>query len=183
MARSRCIDKATGIIFHRVALLEDVGDVGDEYNYSPPASGPAASPAPTRASLGITRMAAGPLRAAFRVELELPLPAAAASAIAAAVRPKSVTVPVTIDATLDAGSPRVAFAVTVDNRASDHRLRMLFPTGAARVDTARADTAFDVDHPSGARRRCRRQIRNESPVSSLPMISVVDAGDVGPARR
>ena len=29
-------------------------------------------------------------------------------------------------------------------RARDHRLRMLFPTGAAHVDSARADTAFDV---------------------------------------
>ena len=31
-------DKATGVTYHRVAALEDVGDVGDEYNYSPPAS-------------------------------------------------------------------------------------------------------------------------------------------------
>jgi alpha-mannosidase len=87
-----------------------------------------------------------------------------------------VTVPVTIEATLDAGSPRVAFAVTVDNRARDHRLRMLFPIGASHVETARADTAFDViTRP--ARIPIPATIRNESPVSSMPMISMVDAGD------
>ena len=123
----------------------------------------------------MTRLSAGPLRAAFRVELELPLPIAASrdrSARAADL----VTVPVSIDATLDAGSPRVAFSVAVDNRANDHRLRILFPTGAAHVDSARADTAFDVvTRP--ARVPVPAAIKNESPVSSAPMISVVDAGD------
>jgi alpha-mannosidase len=87
-----------------------------------------------------------------------------------------VAVPVRIDVTLDAGSPRVAFAVTLDNTAKDHRLRMLFPTGAADVAVARADTAFDVvTRP--ARREVPATIVNEAPVSSAPMLSVVDAGD------
>jgi len=84
--------------------------------------------------------------------------------------------PITIDATLDAGAPRLAFAVSVDNHSADHRLRMLFPTAAAAVDTARADTAFDViTRP--ARIPVPDTIRNESPVSTMPMISLVDAGD------
>jgi alpha-mannosidase len=70
----------------------------------------------------------------------------------------------------------VAFAVSVDNRATDHRLRLLFPTGAAAVETARADTAFDViTRP--ARIPVPDTVRNESPVSCMPMISMVDAGD------
>ncbi len=64
----------------------------------------------------------------------------------------------------------------MDNRASDHRLRALFPTGVARADWARADTAFDVvTRP--ARVPVPAAIRNEAPVSSMPMISFVDAGD------
>src|SRR6185436_21013860 len=31
-------DKANGVTYSRVAALEDVGDVGDEYNYCPPAA-------------------------------------------------------------------------------------------------------------------------------------------------
>jgi len=167
-------DKATGTTYQRAGLLEDVGDVGDEYNYSPPASDRLVSTADARVA-GVTRLSAGPLRAAFRVELELPLPLAASrdrSARAADL----VTVPMSIDATLDAGSPRVSFSVAVDNRAKDHRLRLLFPTGAAHVDSARADTAFDVVTRQ-ARVPVPAAIKNESPVSSAPLISVVDAGD------
>jgi len=167
-------DKASGVTYHRVAALEDVGDVGDEYNYSPPASDTLASSAGARLT-GVSRLSAGPLRAGLRVTLELPLPCAA-SADRKSRAAETVTVPVTIDATLDAGSPRVAFAVSVDNRARDHRLRLLFPTGAAMVDTARADTAFDViTRP--ARIPMPETIRNETPVSSMPLISMVDAGD------
>ena len=127
------------------------------------------------ASSSARRVCAGPLRVTFRIELELSLPAEA--------RPdrrgretRTVATPVRIDATLDAGSPRVTFTVTVDNTARDHRLRMLFPTGATEVAFARADTAFDVvTRP--ARRDVPATVVNEAPVSSAPMLSVVDAGD------
>jgi alpha-mannosidase len=167
-------DKATGVTYHRVAALEDVGDVGDEYNYSPPAANARVTNADARVT-GVSRLGGSPLRAGLRVELELPLPRAT-SADRKARSSETVKVPVTIEATLDAGSPRVAFSISVDNRASDHRLRLLFPTGAASVDHARADTAFDViTRP--ARVPVPATIRNESPVSSMPMISMVDAGD------
>jgi mannosylglycerate hydrolase len=168
------MDKASGVTYQRVAALEDVGDVGDEYNYSPPASDRRVSNADARLT-GVTRLSAGPLRAAFRVDLELPLPIAA-TGDRSSRSAETVTMPVSIEAALDAGSPRVAFTVTVDNRASDHRLRILFPTAAAEVDSARADTAFDVvTRP--ARVPVPAAIRNEAPVSSAPMISLVDAGD------
>jgi mannosylglycerate hydrolase len=167
-------DKATGVTYHRVAALEDAGDVGDEYNYSPPASDRRVTSADARVT-GVSRLGGGPLRAGLRVELDLPLPRSA-SADRSARATELVVLPVTIEATLDAGSPRVAFAVSVDNRATDHRLRLIFPTGATSVDTARADTAFDViTRP--ARIPVPDTIRNESPVSTMPMISMVNAGD------
>src|SRR6185503_10081693 len=135
-------DKASGTTYSRVAAFEDVGDVGDEYNYCPPAADRHVTSADARIA-ATTRVSAGPLRAAFRVDLELPLPAGASDNR----RERSgqlVHVPVSVEATLDAGSPRVAFRVTVDNQATDHRLRVLFPTGAGQVEIARADTAFDV---------------------------------------
>ena len=167
-------DKASGTTYSRVAALEDVGDVGDEYNYCPPAADRRVTNADARVT-ATTRLSSGPLRAAFRVDLELSLPSAA-SPDRRRRSDEMVTVPVSIEATLEAGSPRVGFRVSLDNRAADHRLRILFPCGAARVETARADTAFDVvSRP--ARQAVPAQIRNESPVSSAPMISVVDAGD------
>jgi alpha-mannosidase len=167
-------DKASGVTYHRVAAIEDVGDVGDEYNYSPPAVDRRVTSADAKVT-ATSRLGGGPLRAGLRVELELPLPRSA-SGDRKGRAPETVMMPVTIEATLDAGSPRVTFAVSIDNRAADHRLRLLFPTGAASVETARADTAFDVITRQ-ARIPVPDTIRNESPVSSMPMISMVDAGD------
>jgi alpha-mannosidase len=167
-------DKQTGVAYRGVAAIEDVGDVGDEYNYCPPATDGPLTNRGARA-ISVARVVDGSVRSTLRTELELPVPRAAAADRSTRV---SETVPmrVTIDATLDQGSPRVAFTVVVDNRASDHRLRLIFPTGSSRVETARADTAFDVvTRP--ARQRVPETITNESPVSSAPMISLVDAGD------
>jgi mannosylglycerate hydrolase len=167
-------DKATGVTYHRAAALEDAGDVGDEYNYCPPASDRRVTNAEARV-VAASRVTAGPLRATIRVDLELPLPIAA-GADRRQRASETVTVPVSVAATLDAGSPRVTLAVSVDNRARDHRLRILFPTAAEAVATARADTAFDiVTRP--ARLAVPATIKNESPVSSAPLISLVDAGD------
>ena len=71
-------DKASGVTYSRVASLEDVGDVGDEYNYCPPASDRVVTSADARV-IGVTRLSAGPLRASFRVDLELTLPSGASS--------------------------------------------------------------------------------------------------------
>jgi alpha-mannosidase len=167
-------DKSTSATWRGVGLLEDTGDVGDEYNYCPPATDRRVTTLDAR-NVRVSRTAHGPLRSALRVELELPLPATA-GANRLERDTATVDVPVTIDAALDAGAPRVIFSVTVNNAARDHRLRMLFPTGAAQVAFSRADTAFDVVRRP-ARRDVPATIKNEAPVSSFPMISVVDSGD------
>ena len=167
-------DKQSGVEYRSVAALEDVGDVGDEYNYCPPGADRRLTNADARV-VSVACVTDGPLRKTLRVELELSLPRAAA--IDRSKRDDiTVCERATIDATLDRGSPRVAFTVVVDNQASDHRLRITFPTAAARIESARADTAFDVvTRP--ARQRVPDAITNEAPVSSAPMISLVDAGD------
>lgn len=168
------MDKVTGITYQGVGVLEDVGDVGDEYNYCPPAVDRRVTSVDAR-SIRVSRPVVGSLRTTLRIELDLPLPVSAA-ADRRSREGDVVSVPITIDATIDAGSPRVFFTITMDNAAQDHRLRMLFPTGTDRVATSRADSAFDVvTRP--ARREVPATIRNEAPVNSFPMISVVDAGD------
>ena len=168
------MNKASGMTHHGVGLLDDTGDVGDEYNYCPPAVDRRVTSVDAR-SIRVSRPVVGPLRTTLRIELDLPLPVSAA----ADRRSRGgdvVSVPITIEATLDAGSPCVFFTITMENAARDHRLRMLFPTGTDRVATSRADSAFDVvTRP--ARREVPATIRNEAPVNSFPMISVVDAGD------
>jgi alpha-mannosidase len=168
------VDRASGTVFRNVALLEDTGDVGDEYTYAPPESDRRLTTADAHL-LDITRLDIGPLRATFRIALEFHLPAGATTDRRGR-ETQTAVVRVTIDASLDAGSRSVALSVTVENTARDHRLRILFPAGAQHVATARADTAFDIV----TRAACRdvpTVITNEAPVNSLPMISIVDAGD------
>ncbi|MBO4548562.1 MAG: hypothetical protein J5758_05030 [Abditibacteriota bacterium] len=56
---------------------------------------------------------------------------------------QTVACPVTFEFTLDSGSHCLQTVIRVENRAENHRMRLLFPTGCA-ADKYYADTAFDV---------------------------------------
>ena len=167
------VDKRTGTRYPRCGDLEDLGDVGDEYNYSPPAVNPRFTSEDAE-NVHVTQLHAGPVRAAFRIDLNLILPASA-SADRSARAADVVQTPVSIVVTLDADSPRIGWRVAVDNRSKDHRMRLLFPLGVESVTEVRAETAFGV-----ARRPARRDVpaenRWEVPVSYGPTGSFTEAG-------
>jgi len=167
------VDRRTGTRYGRCGELEDVGDVGDEYTYSPPAADRRITSADAR-DVRVLRVHAGPVRSVFRIDLALPLPAAAANDRASRASERVAT-PVTIHVTLDAASPRVDWHVRLDNQARDHRLRLLFPVGVESVTSVRAETAFDVVRRP-ARREVPVDVRNEVPVSYAPTISFTEAG-------
>jgi len=56
---------------------------------------------------------------------------------------RRVTIPITTRVSLTAGVRRVDFETTVNNAASDHRLRVCFPT-PVQTDFFRTETPFDV---------------------------------------
>jgi alpha-mannosidase len=166
-------DRRAGVVLHRCGALLDAGDVGDEYDYCPPPEDRLVTSAEARV-LGTAVVEAGPLRGTLRIDLELPLPRAA-TPDRRGRSAETVAVPVSLDVSIEAASPHVAWTVRLDNRAADHRLRVLFSTGASPVETARADTAFAVvERP--ARRPEPLEIPREAPVSAQPLQSVVDAG-------
>jgi mannosylglycerate hydrolase len=167
-------DLAAGRALGRCALLLDEGDVGDEYTHSPPARDGRIDSDGARVR-GTRVVATGPLRGVLETTLDLEVPAEAAAdrRSRAAAR---VALPIRLRVSLDAGGTRVGVTVEVENAARDHRLRLLFPLGAAEVRTARADSAFAlVERP--ARRALPAEIRRETPVSAAPLLSFVDAGD------
>jgi alpha-mannosidase len=167
-------DKESGLTFARCLELEDVADAGDEYNYSPPRGDRRVTSADVK-TVQVTVVHPGPLRAALRIDLELLVPESLAPDRSARSE-RDAVLAVALLVELDAGSPRVTCTATVDNAARDHRLRVLFPTGAARVEEARADTAFGtVRRP--ARRAIPAKVPLEAPVSAAPLQSFVDAGD------
>jgi mannosylglycerate hydrolase len=167
-------DRPSGAQYRRCGELRDEGDAGDEYNYSRPSADRAVTSADTQ-DVRVTRVLEGPLRAQFKIDCTLNIPAALAPdrrSRAAGTEPMAITTWVS----LDAGATHVDWRVAVDNRSSDHRLRLLFPVGADKVAGVRAETAFGV-----ARRDARRTpptaVRVEMPVSYAPTISFTEAGD------
>jgi alpha-mannosidase len=168
------VNRHTGTRYPRCGELEDVGDVGDEYNYSPPRVDRRVT-STDATGVRITRLHAGPVRAEFRIDLTLPLPVSITSDRSARAS-QTVATPVAILVSLDADSPRVSMRIDVDNQARDHRLRILFPAGADAISEVRAETAFGV-----ARRPARRLVpavvRMELPVSYGPTASFTETGN------
>jgi alpha-mannosidase len=168
------VDKRSGTTYRRCGNLEDVGDVGDEYTYAAPARDLGITSADA-VDVAISRVHAGPLRVSFQIDLALPLPTAAAEDRRSRHGEKTLN-RIRQVVSLDAGSPCIGWQITVDNTSRDHRLRVLFPIGVAKVDRVRAGTAFAVaDRP--ARREVPAAVRVEAPVSFGPTEWVSEAGN------
>jgi len=166
-------DKKTGVTYHRVAAFEDVGDVGDEYNYCPPATDRPV----TSADAHVTRIcrAAGGVCAPASGSISSCRCRAAAAPDRRTRTAETVSVPASIEALSTPVHPasrstsQSTIARAITGCASSFG-------GAPSVETARADTAFDVVTRPCAAARARID-QERAPVSSAPMISVVDAGD------
>ncbi|HTL44683.1 MAG TPA: glycosyl hydrolase-related protein [Vicinamibacterales bacterium] len=177
---ARVIDKRSGIEYPAVFLLEDAGDVGDEYNYSPPAADERVTSL-SATDVRVCRFDAGPLTSAIEVSYTLDVPeAAAADRRARSGRRSSLAC--VLQLRIRRGSAAVECRLRITNTARDHRLRVLCATGANRVEHHRADTAFDVITRESAATgeltldATRRDLA-ELPVATAPMQSFVDAGD------
>lgn len=135
-------DKGRGVTF-RGHLLEDTGDAGDEYDYSPVNDPRVLS---RRLRGGVEPVSSGPVEGKLRVRLPMRLPVGLRLDRRRRDR-RTAACPVSIEVTLTAGSRRVEFLTTVDNRAYDHRLRVLFPSGL-HADHAASDVQFGaVERP------------------------------------
>jgi membrane-associated phospholipid phosphatase len=129
------VDKASGERSGRQNRLISEGDRGDEYTYS--------YAGPTVGSEGLsgarTTSVTGD-RATATVDLVLRLPARLRDDRLAR-SPELVDCPVRVEISLDARQRRVDVTLTVENRASDHRLRVLCET-ATRALTHQSGAAF-----------------------------------------
>ena len=158
--------------FSGLHVLEDSGDAGDEYNYSYPKrdkwihSG--------KSAVRVRIVEKGPLRAALRLTSSLSVP----ESIAPDRKSRSsrmVRIPVETTLSLTPSSRHVEIETTLENRARDHRLRVLFPTGI-RTKTVLADSQFcTVERTS--RRYNTRDFAIEHPAAVAPMQRFVTVQD------
>jgi mannosylglycerate hydrolase len=137
-------DKKTGQVYRDLGYFEDGGDCGDGYNYSYPLEDR------VEISLGcnvqISRLTAGPAAQRTRIDYDWSLP----EGLDGQRRRRSqawIQCPLGVTLTLVQGSPRLDLEVSFDNRARDHRLRMVFPSDIA-TDVSYTAAQFDVvSHP------------------------------------
>ena len=137
-------DKKTGEAYQDLGYFEDGGDCGDGYNYSFPLEDRAET------SLGchvqISRLAAGPAVQRARIDYDWPLP----EGLDGGRRRRSqvrIRCPLSVTLTLAQGSPRLDLEVSFDNRARDHRLRMVFPSDV-NTNASQSSAQYDVvRHP------------------------------------
>ena len=134
------IDKRSGAIYARLLTFEDVADIGDGWYHGVAVNDQAYTSTGSRAEVALVHN--GPMLTTFRVRVHMAVPAdfkfdrmARAEEMADLVIDSRVS--------LRPGVDRVEVETTVHNNAKDHRLRVLFPSGA-HAESYLADSVFDV---------------------------------------
>jgi len=133
-------DKRTGRVYSRFLTFEDRADIGDGWNHGVALNDQTFVSTARQASVALVHN--GPQLATFRVRMTMELPEE--FDFRQMVRADRWA-PLVVDSlvTLRAGADHVEIETTVHNNVKDHRLRVLFPTGA-QADTYLADMPFDV---------------------------------------
>jgi len=160
---------ATATVYRRTLTVEDGGEAGDEYNYSPPERDTLVSK-PESVDVGVVRD--GPLEARLRVMMKIKVPVALAPSRRHRAR-RTTSLPVTMDLSLRRGEPFLRATYRVTNTARDHRLRIRVPLPFT-AERSHADGAFDV-----VARGLAAEGAFEAPLATFPSRRWVDATDGG----
>jgi hypothetical protein len=165
-------DLATGTRYGALHRLIDEGDAGDEYNFSPPPEQlailrPAGEPI-------INSLETGPLRGKLELRTDYVIPVALDHGRRRRSE-ETVSLPLTLRISLEAGSPQLDFELELENQARDHRLRVHFPLPFEATHSA-ADTPFHVTRRKALPAR-REPGAPEWELPTYPMRTFVDAGD------
>jgi len=147
-------EKRTGRIYAGLGVYEDTGDVGNEYIYKQSADGSVWTTEGRAADIRLTENAG--YRAAFEIVHRIELPASADERLEAEIAgmvpftsrkacrsSEKVPMELRLIVALEANGKGVRLLSSFDNKAKDHRLRMLFPTDS-RSDVHYADSIFEV---------------------------------------
>jgi mannosylglycerate hydrolase len=129
------LHKPSGRLYEGLNRLVDEGDAGDEYNFSPPS---AQKVALSTASEWEVEPGEDPRTLVLRGAIELPR---SLTTDRSARTEETVRCPATVRVRLVPGSRRVEIRTELYNRARDHRLRAVFPSGITAGEST-AETAF-----------------------------------------
>ena len=150
------LDRRNQERFRDLFVLESGGDTGDSYTYCPP---PRDGVRRVRGPVRVRQLAAGPMVAAMEARWRM-------AAAGGANGDRTGVVGARLIVTLYAGSPAVRCTLEIDNRASNHRLRLRTHTGlpgGSAVAGSSFGTAERPALPLGGRKYPR-----ETPVATAP---------------
>ncbi|MBM3190856.1 MAG: glycoside hydrolase family 38, partial [Chloroflexi bacterium] len=184
------LDKRTGQTYSRLLTFEDTADIGDGWYHGMATNDQTFVSTACRADVAL--VSNGPMLATFRICTRMSVPEAfrfdrmtRSEAFADLIVDSLVS--------LRPGADRVEVETTVHNAADDHRLRVLFPSGA-QADTYLADSPFDVVE-RGIALRADNHLYRELEVETRPQqswtavygggrgLAVVSAGQMESAVR
>ncbi len=133
-------DRRSGQTYSRLLTFEDSADIGDGWYHGQAVNDQTYTS--TAGAADVALVADGPLQTTFRIRTTMNVPRE--FTFDRMVR-SSALEPLVIDTrvTLRRDATRLEFETVVHNTAKDHRVRVLFPTGA-RARTYLADSAFDI---------------------------------------
>lgn len=129
----------SGVELRGVGRIVDGGDIGDSYNYGPPAADIVIN---EPRSVRIAVVETGPLRSRLEIERCYAWPRGLADDLATRSQ-ESVGARVVMSVELRAGEPFVRLKVAFDNAARDHRVRFHIPLPAP-IDRSYAEGQFAV---------------------------------------
>ena len=135
------VDKQSGQRYERLLTFEDCMDIGDGWFHYPALANQVFVSSACAADVALVHE--GPFKTTLRIRTVMRLPSHAT----ADPRQRSgqfVEQVIESDVTLRPGARNVEVVTRVVNQACDHRLRVLFPSGASAAQTFWSDTPFDV---------------------------------------
>jgi mannosylglycerate hydrolase len=151
-------DRRTGLLYPSLLGLESAGDAGDTYTWAPRAGDRLRR---VTRPVAVRPLARGPLLAALEVRERL--------------SNSTGYVDVRLILTLHAGSPTLRCTIVLDNRATDHRLRLRVPTGVSGA-AALAGTQFGTVMRTASAAPTNHYPR-ETPVATAPAQRFVAVAD------
>jgi len=164
-------EKSTGRRMDSLCFFEDTAEFGDPWNRVVPEGDAPRTTLDGEATCRVER--SGPLEGRLKVALCFSVPAGREDS--AARSKEQVQIPITLVVSLKKGLPLLEVAVELDNRARDHRLRLMIPSALPKAEFSFAEGQFDV---------LARPIRlpeaagwKEPPYPTHPMWNFVDVSD------
>jgi len=134
-------DKRSGHVYRQLLTFEDGADIGDGWYHAPAVNDAHFSSVAETVNVAIT--ANGPFLATLRVRVTMRLPKEFDQT---RMERSADFTDLIIDnfITLRSGQTDISVITQIKNTVSDHRLRVLFPSGATTASTFLADSPFDI---------------------------------------